>query len=112
MIREFGKVMLETDFEYRIIKENESDVDVFVDLNYRALDVYDFHSSIFHSRIQFPYVRAIVLRIDKSGSICTLHLLRDIDMFSAFANFEVSCENSKLNIKNQHETAVISKSDR
>ena len=40
----------------------------------------------------------------------TIHLLRDIDLFSAFANFEVDYTDSIVNIKNQNEKVILNKS--
>ena len=39
----------------------------------------------------------------------TVHLMRDIDLFSAFANFEVDYTNSIFKIKNFQEKVIISK---
>ena len=66
-------------------------------------------SNYFESRIQFPYVRSILLRINKESSLMTVHLMRDIDLFSAFANFEVNYLNSIFSIKNVQEKVIISK---
>ena len=40
----------------------------------------------------------------------TVHLMRDIDLFSAFANFEVNYDNCTINIKNEFEKVRIFKS--
>ncbi|MEG0843184.1 MAG: hypothetical protein RRZ84_04505 [Romboutsia sp.] len=104
-----GNLNLDTDFEYRIIREDEHDMDLFIDINYRGLDIDCGESSFFNSRIQFPFVRSLILRISKSTSTMTVHLMRDIDLFSAFANFEIDCKGSILNIKNIHEKVSIYK---
>lgn len=101
---------LDTDFEYRIIREDENDIDLFIDINYRSLDLKINDNYFINSRIQFPFVRSLILRINKNNTLMTVHLMRDIDLFSAFANFEVDYYNSVINIKNNLEKVCISKS--
>ena len=99
-----GKLCLDTDFNFRVIREEDNDIDLFIDINYRSLDIDS------NSRIQFPYVRSLILRINKESNIMTVHLMRDIDLFSAFANFEVNYDNCIINIKNDFEKVKIFKS--
>ncbi|WP_343101686.1 hypothetical protein [Romboutsia sp. MSSM.1001216sp_RTP31141st1_G3_RTP31141_220114] len=106
----FGKLNLDTDFEYRVIREEENDLDLFIDLNYRSLDIKLEDSNFFNSRVQFPFVRSIILRLNKESDIITIHLMRDIDLFSAFANFEINISNSIISIKNEYEKVVMYKS--
>lgn len=105
-----GNLNLDIDFEYRIIREENDDVDLFIDLNYRSLDIDSNGSNFFNSRIQFPFVRSIILRFNKNENIMTMHLMRDIDLFSAFANFEIDYTNSVIHIKNNLEKVNIYKS--
>ena len=105
-----GKLYLDTDFNYRIIREENDDIDLFIDVNYRSVNIDTNKDSFFNSRIQFPYVRSLILRINKKSNIMTVHLMRDIDLFSAFANFEVDLENCVINIKNEFEKVNIFKS--
>lgn len=104
-----GNLKLDIDFDYRIIREEDDDIDLFIDLNYRSLDIDGGENGLFNSRIQFPFVRSIILRLNKKGHIMTVHLMRDIDLFSAFANFEVNYENSIIKIKNNFEKVYFSK---
>ncbi|MEG0857079.1 MAG: hypothetical protein RRZ84_07730 [Romboutsia sp.] len=106
---EIGKLKLDSDFDYRIIREENNDMDLYIDINYRGVDIEVGESKIFNSRIQFPYVRSVLLRINKESTLMTVHLMRDIDLFSAFANFEVDYTDSIFNIKNDHEKVIISK---
>ena len=78
-----GKLCLDTDFNFRVIREEDNDIDLFID---------------------------IILRINKESNIMTVHLMRDIDLFSAFANFEVNYDNCIINIKNDFEKVKIFKS--
>ncbi|MEW9077914.1 hypothetical protein [Terrisporobacter glycolicus] len=106
---EVGKLKLDSDFDYRIIREENNDIDIYIDINYRCVDINVGESELFNSRIQFPYVRSILLRINKEDYLMTVHLMRDIDLFSAFANFEVDFSNSIFKIKNLQEKVIISK---
>ena len=93
-----ANLSLDTDFEYRIIREDENDIDIFVDVN-----------DLFASRIQFPFVRSMILRISKLNHLMTIHFMRDIDLFSAFANFEIDYTDSVIRIKNDYEKVIFSK---
>lgn len=106
---EIGELKLNSDFDYRVIREEGNDIDLYIDINYRCVDIDIGDSEIFYSRIQFPYVRSILLRISKENNLMTVHLMRDIDLFSAFANFEVDYSDSIFNIKNIQEKVIISK---
>ena len=106
---EIGKIKLDCDFEYRIIREEDNDLDIYVDVNYRCLNINLGKCDFFNSRIQFPYVRSILLRLNKNMDTITVHLMRDIDLFSAFANFELDLSHHILSIKNEYEKVIISK---
>ena len=95
-----GNLNLDSDFDYRVIREEDNDLDLYIDINYRCVDINIGESNFFNSRIQFPYVRSILIRINKESYLMTVHLMRDIDLFSAFANFEVDYTNSIFKIKN------------
>ena len=105
-----GKLCLDTDFNFRVIWEEDNDIDLFIDINYRSLDIDTNGDSFFNSRIQFPFVRALILRLNKNNQCMTIHLLRDIDLFSSFDNFEVDYSDSIINIKNQNEKVILNKS--
>lgn len=106
---EIGNLNLYTDFEYRIIREEEGDIDLFIDVNYRSLDLECDECNFFNGRIQFPFVRSLILRINKESHLMTVHLMRDIDLFSAFANFEFNYKDYIFNIKNNQEKVLISR---
>ena len=105
-----GNLNLDIDFDYRIIREENNDIDLFIDVNYRSLDIDTDNNGFFNSRLQFPFVRSLILRINKESNVMTVHLMRDIDLFSAFANFEVNYDNCTINIKNEFEKVRIFKS--
>ena len=104
-----GNLNLDSDFDYRVIREEDNDLDLYIDINYRCVDINIGESNFFNSRIQFPYVRSILIRINKESHLMTVHLMRDIDLFSAFANCEVDYTNSIFKIKNYQEKVIIYK---
>ena len=104
-----SNLSLDTDFEYRIIREDENDIDIFVDVNYRSVEINCKDNDLFTSRIQFPFVRSMILRISKLNHLMTIHFMRDIDLFSAFANFEIDYTDSVIKIKNDYEKVIFSK---
>ena len=105
-----GNLNLDIDFDYRVIREENNDIDLFIDVNYRSLDIDTDNNGFFNSRLQFPFVRSLILRINKESNVMTVHLMRDIDLFSAFANFEVNYDNCVINIKNEFEKVRMFKS--
>lgn len=105
-----GNLNLDIDFDYRIIREEYNDIDLFIDINYRSLDIDTNNDGFFSSRVQFPFVRSLILRINKESYTMTVHLMRDIDLFSAFANFEVDYNNCTISIKNEFEKVRMFKS--
>ncbi|WP_122639364.1 hypothetical protein [Romboutsia sp. Marseille-P6047] len=106
---EIGLLKLDIDFEYRIIREENDDVDIFIDVNYRSLDLECGENDFFNGRIQFPFVRSLILRINKKSHLMTVHFMRDIDLFSAFANFEFDYKDYIFNIKNNKEKVLITR---
>ena len=58
-----GNLYLDTDFDYRIIREEENDIDLFIDINYRSVRYRLIKIMIYlASRIQFPFVRSIDIK--------------------------------------------------
>lgn len=100
-MKKYFNFNLNTEFETRIIREDLSDMDLFIDLNYKTLDL-EIHDNKY-SRLQFNKVRGVIIRLTKYTNIATIHILRDIDLYSSFCNFELNYENLKLYIyENNH----------
>lgn len=87
---------IETDLVYRSIERGE-DLDYFIEtLSYPIeLQIESPHMS----RIQFPKSRAILVRTSPNSSWVTIHIMRDVDLYSSFANFELDLTNKRLTIK-------------
>ncbi len=103
-----GNLKLESDYEIRIIREDEFDVDLFIDINYRSVDIDIGNNDLNISRIQFQMVRAILVRFSKNGTRMTCHMLRDIDLYSAFSNFEIEYKDKVVRIKKIEEKVEFS----
>ncbi len=80
-----------------------------MDLDYRSVNIEDDKMSFFNSRIQFPKVKAMIIRISSESHLATIHLLRDIDLLSAFANFEINYQGSVFKIMKKCEYVVLRK---
>jgi len=91
----FG-IAIETSLEVRPI-EREGDMDLFI-----LTQGYPVHLMLENSdfsRIQFPSSRALLLRLSPITTKVTCHVLRDVDLFSSFANFEVDKQLKSIVIK-------------
>lgn len=95
----FKYFQIKSDFESRIIRREESDEDIFFDVDLMTVNI-EFEDQRF-SRLQFPKVKMILIRTSPMTSKVTIHFLRDIDLFSSFINFELECKDSILNIKKE-----------
>lgn len=86
---------IQTDLEYRRI-DRGIDEDYFIETESYPIDL-ELESPLL-SRIQFPRSRAILVRTSPSKSSVTIHIMRDVDLYSSFANFEIVLEGKKLEI--------------
>ena len=90
--------LIETNLEARVI-EREGDQDFFIET---FLYPMNFEIDIpYMSRIQFPMPRAGLIRTTPISRWVTVHVLRDIDLFSSFANFELDLTDKKLVLKKE-----------
>ena len=60
-----GNLNLDSDFDYRVIREEDNDLDLYIDISDICVYINIWESNFFNSRIQFPYVRSILIRINK-----------------------------------------------
>lgn len=113
MVYSYGALMIESDYEIRILKEDEvtKDMDIFIDLSNRSMNLFfqELERAVI-SRIQLPLVRGILLRFCKKNNceIATVHLLRNIDLQSHLLNFEVCYVKKILSIKNNIDVVEFS----
>lgn len=99
-----GNLKILSDFEIRILREEGKDIDLFIPLNCRTLNLYleDF-PDYFDERIQFTEIRNIIIRfsMEEANDYCTIHLLRNIDLHSAVANFVVNYKDHHIVLKDK-----------
>lgn len=90
--------LFETNLEARII-EREGDQDFFIET---FMYPTNFELDIpYMSRIQFPMPRAVLIRTTPVSRWVTVHVLRDVDLFSSFANFELDLTDKKLILRKE-----------
>ena len=90
--------LIETNLEARVI-EREGDQDFFIET---FLYPMNFELDIpYMSRIQFPMPRAVLIRTTPVSRWVTVHVLRDVDLFSSFANFELDLTDKKLVLRKE-----------
>lgn len=76
--------------------ERGVDTDYFIETDSYPVNLSSLTSFI--SRIQFPKSRALLVRTSPTSEWVTIHILRDIDLYSSFANFEIDLSNKNLYI--------------
>lgn len=91
--------LFSTNLEARVI-DREGDQDFFIQTDLYPLDVILDIPDM--SRIQFPMSRAILVRTTPHSKWVTIHILRDVDLFSSFANFELNLEARRLSIQKEN----------
>jgi len=108
-----GNFYLDCDFDIRVVREEGDDIDLFIPLDNRTLNLNLDSTVYLNSRIQFPAVRNVIIRYsaDLKNNVATIHLLRNIDFQSSLANFEVFYENRVINIKDKKFFVEMSISD-
>ncbi len=89
---------INTNLEYRII-DREGDKDYFIETDFYPVNMELNIPGM--SRFQFPLSRAILVRTTPCNDWITIHVLRDVDLFSSFVNFEVDLTGKRLNILKQ-----------
>ena len=95
---------ISSDFEIRIMREMDNDIDLLVPIDQRVLNLYIEDLPEFVSnRFQFTEVKNIIIRHTKESenTNCTVHFLRSIDMNSALVNFTVDYKDKEIIIKDK-----------
>ncbi len=104
MIYKKGIFELESDYEIRVLREEQGDIDLYMDTDDRVINLF-FPSTQDNpiSRVQLPKVKGILIRFwdDEKSHVATVHFLRNIDLQSHFMNFELQYVDHKILIKNR-----------
>jgi len=83
---------IDSDFPIRITKQNSEEIDLIILIGNRCLNLeQDKNISFIKSRIQFPQIKSILIRIctAKDNNVATLHFLQDSSLHSSIVNFEI-----------------------
>ncbi|QEK12450.1 hypothetical protein FQB35_08705 [Crassaminicella thermophila] len=99
-----GNFCIEHDFEIRTVREDKYDIDLFIPIEDRTLNLYlDHEIDYLDTRLQFSMVKGIIIRFCTLGehNTCTIHLLRNIDIHSAIVNFEMDYSKHFIVIKDK-----------
>lgn len=90
--------LFKTNLVARVI-EREGDQDFFIETDLYPLNLMIEIPGI--SRMQFPLSRAVLVRTTPASRWVTIHILRDVDLFSSFANFEMNLDQKRLLIQKE-----------
>lgn len=101
-----GEFKLKSDFEIREIREEDEngDIDLFIPIEYRTVNLFmPFIDENKMSRVQLCQVKNIVIRFNakKGNTKCSIHFLKNIDLFSHILNFELNYEDYEIVIKQE-----------
>ena len=90
--------LFETNLEARTIQRGE-DTDYFIETFSYPVNLEFTHPLT--SRIQFPKSRAVLVRTTPYRQDITIHIMRDVDLYSSFANFELDLKRHILHIQKE-----------
>lgn len=90
--------LFKTNLEARTIQRGE-DTDYFIETFSYPVNLELAHPLT--SRIQFPKSRAILVRTTPYREDVTIHIMRDVDLYSSFANFELNLSQHRLKIQKE-----------
>lgn len=101
-----GNLILKSDFEIRQIREEDEngDVDLFIPIEYRTVNLFiPFIDKNKMSRIQLSQVKSVVIRFNTNteDSMCSVHFLKNIDLFSHLLNFELNYKDYEILIRQE-----------
>ncbi len=101
---------LKCDYELRILREDDQDIDLIVPIDNKSINLYfDDMPGYIYDRIQCPMIKNIVIRLSKhkDNYLCTIHLLRNIDLHSSVLNFVFDYRNKELIIEDSDYAALL-----
>lgn len=90
--------LFQTNLEARIIQRGE-DTDYFIETFSYPVNLELRYPLM--SCIQFPKSRAILVRTTPYREDVTIHIMRDVDLYSSFANFELDLSKHALKIQKE-----------
>lgn len=84
---------IQSDFLIRTIDQGNNDLDLIIPLDNRVVNLsIKPCSPSYPETFQFTQVSSIIIRYNTSpnNNVCSIHLLRSIDMTTALVNFDLS----------------------
>lgn len=97
-----GNLSIISDFEIRTIMEKDYDIDLFIPIGSRTLNLHiEGLPDYMGNRLQLLEVRNIILRFntEEDNNYCTIHFLRNIDLRSAIMNFVINYKDHNIRLK-------------
>lgn len=97
-------VRLESDFDIRPIYEDGVDLDLFIPLNDRPLNLFmEGLPAYLDGRIQLKSVGNLIFRLakDEKNTRATLHFLKNIDIQSSIINLELDYREILISIREE-----------
>ena len=105
-----GKLSILSDFDIRSLREEASDIDLFIPTVFKTLNLHiEDLPEYMDSRIQFTEVRNILVRYstDENNNLCTIHFLKSIDLGSAIVNFVIDYKDHYIELKREEYSGEI-----
>lgn len=102
---------LESDFNIRVLNEDAEDIDIIIPLEDKTLNLYFDDMPVYiGDRMQCSMIKNIVIRLCKLkyNTLCTVHLLRNIDLLSSVMNFEVDYSGIRFKIRDLEYSVAFS----
>lgn len=97
-------LLINSDYEIRKVYEDENDLDLFIQLERRTLNIFfkDMPAYL-DQRFQLNNVNSIIVRISKleNNNKATIHFLENIDLHSSLVNFILDYTNLEILIKEE-----------
>lgn len=99
-----GNLLIISDFEIRPLREEGPDIDLFIPIDYRTLNLnMEDMPDYIYDRIQLLGIRSLLIRhsIEGDNSFSTIHFLRNVDLKSAVMNFIFNCKDHFIQLIDQ-----------
>lgn len=109
-IYEKNGLHIQSDMEIRVVRESQKDVDLLIPLDNRTVNLYLGHTLTYISqRLQIPMVRSMLIRFSllEGHNICTIHMLKNIDLNSSMVNFEMNFAVTEIRIEQKEFWAEV-----
>lgn len=97
---------LNIELPYRVIKEDDTDHDIYIDTDMYTVNMI-LPGMDYLKRLQFPLVKGVIIRATSLNKTVTVHLLRDIDLFSSFCNLDMDLTDLTLTLSKKDDSIHI-----